>query len=233
MSTEQKSISAEGLAFHFARPEPIGTLSAGSNTAIAFGALAERMAEELRTRVWHRNGERENNAEHSFMLSKVAPMITQILFPDMDHNLVARFATVHDDLEAYVGDTPTDRISLAARMRKQELESLGLDQLTKEYGEHGDYVELMHRYEAQIEPEARAVRMIDKLMPLLVHINDDADGVIRKRQSAVELRQNAARESQRLRQEYGHDMGAIIDLRDELAEHIAQMIESRPDQYLF
>jgi 5'-deoxynucleotidase YfbR-like HD superfamily hydrolase len=160
----------DNQSFLYSLPFVSSKLSSPAKIAIQMGALASRLIEIKRTRVVHPDGRAENDAEHSLMLSKVAPELAHILYPELDENLVARFATLHDDVEAYVGDTPTDTLANLDQQSKDALESKGLKQLVKEYSHMPNYIRLVQQYEAQSMPEARFVRAVDKLMVLLIHI---------------------------------------------------------------
>lgn len=100
--------------FYFERPPYIESISEAANVAFAMGAVASRLVAEERTRCNHPDGRAENVAEHSFMLAKVAPELAILLYPKLDPGLVARFAIVHDDVEAYVGDLRNELVQVAA-----------------------------------------------------------------------------------------------------------------------
>lgn len=205
--------------FLFTKPDKQPDLSDAANTAIAMGAVASRLVQIERTRTIHPDGRAENVAEHSLMLGKVAPELAHQLYPELDVNLVTSYATLHDDLEAYVGDTPTDMLASLDLTDKEELEAAALYQFLQEYRNMPHYVSLVKQYEAQSTPEARFVRGVDKLMVLLIHLPNE--GAI--------LRQHYDRESfleaeKQLLARDGHKYGEftlIKKLRIELGQHIA------------
>ncbi len=160
--------------FLYSIPVTDSGLTIGASIAIQMGALASRQTTILRTRCNHPDGRDENVAEHSLMLAKVAPELSRLLYPELDENLVARFATLHDDIEAYVGDTPTDALSNLDQDAKRRLETKGLKQLLKEYAHMPGYAKFMTEYEDQSVPEARFIRAVDKLMVLLIHMPNQA-----------------------------------------------------------
>jgi 5'-deoxynucleotidase YfbR-like HD superfamily hydrolase len=128
-------------AFLFTIPTVPDDISAGAAAAIQMGALASQLVVEKRTRCVHPDGRAENDAEHSLMLAKVAPELARLLYPKLDENLVARFAALHDDVEAYVGDTPTDMLAHLDPDAKAVREAAGLKQLLKEYAHLPSYCE--------------------------------------------------------------------------------------------
>src|SRR6267154_3828630 len=172
-------IQNNDIPFLFVAPDPIKGVSDAANAAIQLGALASQQVATLRTRCVHPDGRAENDAEHSLMLAKVAPELAVLLYPELDENLVGRFAILHDDVEIYVGDTPTDMLAHLDPVAKEILEARGLKQLLKEYSHLNSYCTLMKQYEAQSVPEARFVRGVDKLMVLLIHM-PNAGAVLRE-----------------------------------------------------
>lgn len=207
------------LNFLFTKPDKQSDLSNAANTAMALGAMASRLVQIERTRTIHPDGRAENVAEHSLMLSKVAPELADQLYPELDANLVTSYATLHDDLEAYVGDTPTDMLASLDLTSKEELEAAALQQLLQEYEHMPHYIGLIQQYESQSTPEARFVRGVDKLMVLLIHVPNEG----------ATLRQYYDRESfleaeQQLLARDGHkysEFTLIKNLRIEIGQYIA------------
>lgn len=142
----------DNFLFHI--PKTNKKLSQAAQNAIELATLVSREAAINRTRCAHPDGRAENVAEHSLMLAKVAPELAHLLYPKLDENLVVRFATIHDDVEAYVGDTPTDLLANHDATVKAELEARGLQQLVKEYAHLPHFCERVKQYEAQSVPEA-------------------------------------------------------------------------------
>lgn len=187
--------------------------------AIAFGALSSRLVNEPRTRVVHPDGRRENVAEHTLMLIKVATVLAQEKYPELDAGKVAIYASLHDDVEAYVGDTPTDTVAKHDAQSKKEREALGLVQLSWEYKSSAPkYVQLLSEYEAQQIPESRFVRVVDKIMVELIHIpNKGAE--LRKHYTAESAREATARNAAKLREQYP-EYSDLVDTRSEIAHYL-------------
>lgn len=202
--------------FYFERPPYIEGISEAANVAFAMGAVASRLVAEERTRCNHPDGRAENVAEHSFMLAKVAPELAILLYPELDPGLVARFAIVHDDVEAYVGDTATDRITADGLRDKEELERQGLEQLKIEYANIPSYAQLVSDYEAQEIPEARFVRVVDKLMVLLIHFPNDG-AVLQANWTQETMLQHAQGRAESLLKQYP-EFEKLVDLRNELVQ---------------
>ena len=109
----------------------------------------------------------ENDVEHSFHLAASAVEMAATYHPELDTGLVAQFSLVHDFPEVITGDIPTFNITPEARAAKEAAEKLATEKLLRELPPH--LAQLLRRYEEQLEPEARFVRFIDKLLPAVVH----------------------------------------------------------------
>ncbi len=219
MSTKTTNINTP--EFFFKIPDYENGLSRAANIAIQMGAMSSRLVLEERTRCVHPDGRAENVAEHGFMLAKVAPELVAELYPALDENLVARYAGIHDDVEAYVCDTATDRITPQGMLDKKEREKRGIEQLKLEYAHIPSYVQRVSEYEEQIIPEARAVRVVDKLMVLLIHLPNNGT-VLKQNYTSEQLLDNSRRKATELHDEYP-DFKALIDLRKELTHHAADL----------
>jgi 5'-deoxynucleotidase YfbR-like HD superfamily hydrolase len=134
--------------------------------ALAFGRV-ERITR-------HEDGVRpETDADHTMMLALIA---CQIAPWRMDTSKICQFAVVHDLVEAVkgVGDTQTLTISDDDRRLKEEREKLALEKLQNRFGKDSWLIRTLERYEAQMEPEARFVKVLDKVMPKLTHMFNGA-----------------------------------------------------------
>jgi len=197
------------------------TLSRAANIAVASGALASRLVAEQRTRTTHPDGRRENVSEHSHMLAKVAYALACNMYPRLDRGKVVMYAILHDDVEAYVGDTPTDRITSEERMAKKERETLGARQLMTEFETlMPEYAVSVAKYEAQREPEARFVRVVDKIMTLLIHIPNEGRQ-LKKNWTFAALTAATIESAERLTMEYP-EYDELIVVRTEIAMYIAR-----------
>lgn len=188
-------------------------------SVIQLSELTEALANEDRTLVSHRTGRPENVAEHSLMLAVIAPAIVELYFPQLDENLVARYATIHDAVEAYVGDTPTHDISAQGLVDKAALEQKGLAKLLVDFQHMPKFASLVQSYEAQIVPEARFVRVLDKCMPALLHLANGGT-ILANHISKADLEANSRQRASSLRRDYP-EFEQMITLREELSQLIA------------
>jgi putative hydrolase of HD superfamily len=133
---------------------------------LTLGEMTVRFADVHRATLYP-SGKFENDAEHSFHLSLSAVEIAANYHPELDLGLVSQFSIVHDLPEIYAGDTPSFNMSSATKASKEKAEKKALVRLLTELPPHT--ATLLKRYEEQVEPEARFVRLIDKLLPVVIH----------------------------------------------------------------
>lgn len=162
------------MQFLFHLPELEEGLSEKARDVIYFASLAERLAEEQRKRVAHLSGRPENVSEHSLMLVKVSVALAQKYYSKLDVGKVAQYAACHDDVEAYVGDTPTGEWCNTDYEAKESLEAEGLQQLKHDFSDlFPAYVDTVKAYEQQKDAESRFVRMVDKVIASAMQVIDN------------------------------------------------------------
>lgn len=217
------NIENEPFEVFFKKPEHEPGLSDRVNLALAMGAIASRLTQEERTRTYHPDRRRENVAEHALMLVKVATYLAKEFYPDLDAGKVAITAANHDDVEAYVLDTATDRITDAERLLKAEKEAYGLEVLQREYADVSPhYVQDVTSYEEQLSLEDEFVKVVDKWMVLLIHIPNHGE-TIRENYTYQEYLERTHQEAARLHQAHSH-FPELIDARTELALFIGERV---------
>lgn len=133
---------------------------------LALTKLAVRFAEVHRAPRYP-SGKRENDSEHSFHLALSSTELAADYYPGLDNGLVSQFSLVHDLAESYSGDVWTINISEQDRDKKELAEKEAIIKLMNELPPYT--AQLLKRYEAQQEPEARFVRFVDKLLPDMVN----------------------------------------------------------------
>lgn len=161
----------------------------------------------------HDDGVRpETDTDHTVMLGLVA---CELAPPGLDRAKIAAFALVHDLVEVYSGDTQTLVISPDAVAAKQEREAAARSRLTAELGGGSWIAGLLATYEQQQEPEARFVRVVDKVLPKLTHAFNGcaAAMAITDRAGFVEAH---ARQLQKYSEEYPEFADALDLLRSSM-----------------
>lgn len=160
----------------------------------------------------------ESDVEHSYMLGLVAAQLASELYPELDPQLVHIFSTVHDLPEVIVGDTPTLAISDEDRSIKEAAEAEAVEELVRDLPTF--WSKYLQRYEEQIEPESRFVRMVDKLMPLIVDISGSGATTLGETygiETAEQLREAERGEGEMLRARFP-EFEALHLIFEELSE---------------
>ncbi len=111
-------------------------------------------------------GRHENDAEHSWSIALFACALAPQIDPKLDIGKVCQFATVHDVIEVYAGDTSNfaSEIKLAT---KESREKSALRRLAKDYKALPWITKTVEAYERQGSDEARFVKSMDKVLVLL------------------------------------------------------------------
>ena len=182
--------------------------------ALTFGTIS-------RTAVYHVDRTTpESDTDHTVMLGWTACALAARCFPALNLGLIAQFALVHDAPEIYAGDTPTLRINATGRIAKARREAAALHRFDIEFSDRLPWFpQVIAEYEQQVLPEARFVRGVDKVMPKIVHMLDDATGLVEQRMYRTELA--AVFEAQRVdMMRYVAEFAELMDVRAELVSRV-------------
>ena len=161
---------------------------------------------QVRRVTLHEDGERESDTTHTVMLTLLSVEVAQHI--GCDPGLTAQFATIHDFPEVYAGDTNTARgLAPDEAKAKAVREAESMRQIAVDLGD-SPWVALMNRYEAQVEPEARLVRYLDKVLPKLTHYWNRGAALRALGLTGNELRGKHARQGAQLAAQYP-EMNAV------------------------
>lgn len=196
-----------------ARPQPgrvdVEPVIALGRLSLAFGRVDRATCHEDGTTP-------ESDTDHTVMLTLVACAFAQRHLPDLDPGLVAQFASVHDVVEVYAGDTPTLRVDDAKRADKAAREEAALARIRAEFSETLPWLpDMIDRYERRDCPEARYVKAMDKLLPKITHILNGGATVHGQGLTRRELVDRYEQQLDELRG-YAADFPPLFDLRAEL-----------------
>jgi 5'-deoxynucleotidase YfbR-like HD superfamily hydrolase len=209
------------VQFLYSLPKLEDGLSDKARDVIYMASLAERLAEEQRKRVAHPSGRPESVSEHSLMLVKVAVALAQKYYSDLDVSKVAQYAACHDDVEAYVGDTPTGEWCNTDYEAKESLEAEGLAQLKRDFFElFPAYVETIKAYERQEDAESRFVRMVDKVVATVIQVTDGGQEV-NKHFTKQSYASNEQHRFDRHKDNYS-DWVEILEIQLEVARYVTK-----------
>ena len=139
-----------------------------ASMALELGSIAMRFARVERVPRYDEKT-RESDVEHSFMLALVANELAYSIYPNkLDRGLIMEYAIVHDLIELKTGDVATFQLDTEALEQKEATEHAALESLLAELPPRTR--DMLYNYEQQADKEARFVRAVDKLLPIIVDI---------------------------------------------------------------
>ncbi len=147
-------------------PEVLEQATERVERVLSLGEIAEDFKDVTRKpRV--ASGRKENDAEHSWHLGVVAADLAAKYYPDLDIERIRAFSGVHDLPEVGYGDISTFGLTDAQMAEKKRLDEEGKEQMLVRLGD-GIARDDLEEYERQDTAEARFVRAVDKLLPIVV-----------------------------------------------------------------
>jgi len=136
---------------------------------LAFLIEVDRLKTILRASTLAAANRRENDAEHSWHLALMVPVLAEYADEPIDVGHTIKLVVVHDLVEIYAGDTPLYDDTLRTSQVERELEAadrlfglLPADQAR-------EFRALWDEFEARVTPEARFAKAIDRLEPNLLN----------------------------------------------------------------
>jgi putative hydrolase of HD superfamily len=164
----------------------------------------------------------ESDTDHTVMLGVLGCAFAATHLPKLDLGKIAQYALVHDLVEVYAGDTPTLRLAPGIEANKALREQAALDQLRDEYQDRLPWlISTIEAYEARIEPEARYVKALDKLLPKITHVLNGGATFEVQGMTQAELAQRYAVQLDSLNG-YAADFPELLQLRTELIAQVMQ-----------
>ncbi len=136
---------------------------------LAFLIEVDRLKTVLRASTLASVERRENDAEHSWHLALMVPVLAEYADEPIDVGHTIRLVVVHDLVEIYAGDTPiyddaarTDQVARELAAADRLFGLLPADQAR-------EFRALWDEFEARQTPEARFAKAIDRLEPNLLN----------------------------------------------------------------
>jgi len=181
---------------------------------LALGKLTAQFAQVNRMTMLNEEGMLESDTDHTVMLSLVACSVASTYVPELDVGLVAQFALIHDLVEAYAGDVPTVRVDGFDADAKQQAEDEALARLHTEFDEAFPWLtSTIEAYESLETPEARFIKTLDKLMPVITHNLSNGIVLDGEFSSLDDLRANTERRNKLMARTYAADQPLAMALR--------------------
>jgi putative hydrolase of HD superfamily len=109
----------------------------------------------------------ENDVDHSFGLALTCWYLAPKIAPELNLEKIFKYSLSHDIVEIYAGDTfifdKADKLA-----SKSDREDAALTQLSNDWPDFSDMVESSRGYKNKIDQEAKFVKAVDKILPLLL-----------------------------------------------------------------
>lgn len=112
------------------------------------------------------NGKPENDVEHSFGLAITCWFLQPKIAPELDLGEILKYALAHDVVELHAGDTFI--FDEAGAATKEERERAALTTIDKDWPDFPDLATYAEGYMDKISEEAKFVKAVDKILPLLM-----------------------------------------------------------------
>lgn len=173
--------------------QPSGT-PARLAAQISFIVEVDRLKSVLRRSPLIAAERRENDAEHSWHLALMVPLLAEYADEPIDVGHTMKLVLVHDLVEIYAGDTFL--YDTVAENDQEEREQAAADRLFAMLPDDqaAEFRALWDEFEARQTPEARFAKAMDRLQPLLLNFNNKGgtwqtpgvtDEVVRARKSVI------------------------------------------------
>jgi putative hydrolase of HD superfamily len=136
-------------------------------------------AKVIRTPPMGDAGRPENDVEHSYGLAMTCWYLHPKIAPKLDLLKILQYALAHDIVELHAGDTFIFDAELAAT--KEQRERDGLVQIRHDWPDFSELADYAESYMDKVDPEARFVKAVDKLLPVIMIELDDKPTDVWKR----------------------------------------------------
>jgi putative hydrolase of HD superfamily len=149
-------------------PEPRGARDIQTGRHIA------RAMQLIKRRQRHKNGTRQTNAEHSWMLGHMSTQFAGSQRDDLNPLVVQAMCHGHDLKEVHAGDTPINDENL--KKSKVPREAAGLLLLiARDLARNPFMQDVLLQYEELEAPEARFVHAMDKFEPIEFDLENEGE----------------------------------------------------------
>lgn len=142
----------------------------------------------------HKDGEQDNDVEHSYRVAMLAWMVTEEYGFALDREKLLRYALIHDLVEVYAGDVSIYAgVSQEEKLEKEHQSLLALKEKFPRLRAMWDDVEA---YERREDEESKFVYIMDKLEPILTVLLSADDHFLKRgisHEDFVELKQKKIR----------------------------------------
>lgn len=165
----------------------------------------------------------ESDTDHTVMVSVCACALASKLYPRLDLGKIAQFATIHDLVEVYAGDTNTFNITHEERQKKERREQLAYKRIQKEFGGVYPWVaDTIQEYESLSSDEAQFVKMVDKVMTKLTHRINQGAYLKREGKTREETALHYGNQTVVIEEKYGTKFPEVLEILKKLTSDILE-----------
>ncbi len=109
----------------------------------------------------------ENDVDHSYGLALTCWYLAPKVAPELNLEKIFKYALAHDTIEIYAGDTFVfaNQESITSKSAREDA---ALEQLYSDWPDFTEMVDYAKGYKDKIDEEAKFVKAVDKILPLLV-----------------------------------------------------------------
>lgn len=170
---------------------------------------------------------KESDTTHTVMLAVMACAFARDHAPHLDIGKIAQFALVHDLVEVYAGDTNTFAKDVShADKDKKEQEALG--RIKKEFNDTYPWIgDTIEEYEQLTLPEARYVKVFDKILPKLGHLVNGGVTVSELGHNSDSLRTFLTTQLEKIEMTYGADQNEVMRLYKVFNDELQAFIDGK------
>lgn len=180
-------------------------------TQLGFLVEVDQLKTVLRASPLAAADRRENDAEHSWHLALMVPLLAEYSDEPIDVGHTMQLVVVHDLIEIYAGDTPIyDTTAVVGQAERERAAADRLFPLLPE-DQARRFRALWDEFERRETPEARFAKAMDRLQPLLLNWMARGGTWTFARANAEEVRQRQA---------------VVEDAADTLGEVVETLVEA-------
>lgn len=112
-------------------------------------------------------GRLENDVDHSYALALTCWYLAPKIAPELSLEKIFKYALSHDIVEIHAGDTFVfaDANTLETKSAREDA---AIEQLYEEWPDFTEMIDSAKGYKEKIDEEAKFVKAVDKILPLLV-----------------------------------------------------------------
>ena len=169
---------------------------------------------KIERKTLHQDGVRtESDTDHTVMIGILGASLASRLYPHLDRGLLTQFALVHDLVEVHAGDTDTlTGMNEETLLKKQEREARALEKIRHDFGSEFEWIHTtIEKYERLDTQEARFIKVLDKILPKLTVILNNAESIKKRNISKEEVKKTFDLQREKLK-EIGYDMPELLAL---------------------